>query len=224
LHLFSDDSERESKAAICVPEFNRPAHAGTRLATLRNLEPIATADDARRFFLFLILFHFRIASTGKRADQLRTPDIIAGFCLVVLELNHSPAGGTGQVPSAVFRHCLTEIAVKLGMTEAQNDGMMLTYQSKARRMRMALRRETQELVNRAERVYEEKLKSRLETEHLGELIALEPESSDYVLANTFREIDVAALQRFGSTPVHIFRIGGGGAVKVGGVGRYARVS
>ncbi|HEY2252308.1 MAG TPA: hypothetical protein VGH74_14640 [Planctomycetaceae bacterium] len=89
---------------------------------------------------------------------------------------------------------------------------------------MALSPEIQEFVDKAERVYEARLKSRLEAEHFGDLIALEPESGDYVLANTFREIDVAAQQRFGSTPVHIFRIGGGGAVKIGGVGRYARVS
>ncbi len=89
---------------------------------------------------------------------------------------------------------------------------------------MALSPEMQKFVDRAERVYEASLKNLLEAEHFGRLIALEPESSDYVLANTLREIDVAAQQRFGKTPVHIFRIGGGGAVKVGGVGRYARVS
>ena len=89
---------------------------------------------------------------------------------------------------------------------------------------MALSPQTQELVNNAERVYEATLKTRLEAEHFGSLIALEPVSGDYVLANTFRDIDLAAQHRFGNTPVHIFRIGGGGAVKVGGVGRYARLS
>ncbi len=89
---------------------------------------------------------------------------------------------------------------------------------------MALNPKTQEFVSKAERVYEATLKTRLEAENFGSLIALEPESGDYVLASTFRDIDVAAQQRFGNSPVHIFRVGGGGAVKVGGVGRYARVS
>ena len=84
---------------------------------------------------------------------------------------------------------------------------------------MALSPQTQELVNNAERVYETTLKAHLEAEHFGSLIALEPASGDYVLAKTFRDIDVAAQRRFGHKPVHIFRIGGGGAVKVGGVGR-----
>lgn len=89
---------------------------------------------------------------------------------------------------------------------------------------MALDAKTQHLVTSAERVYETTLRSRLEAEHWGSLIALEPESGEFVLADSFREIDVAAQRRFGNKPVHIFRIGGGGAVKVGGVGRHARVS
>ena len=74
---------------------------------------------------------------------------------------------------------------------------------------MALSPEAQAFVNRTERVYAATLKTRLEAEHFGSLIALEPESGDYVLANTFRDIDVAAQKRFGTRPVHIFRIGGG---------------
>ena len=89
---------------------------------------------------------------------------------------------------------------------------------------MTLSLQTQKLVEKAERVYEGTLKASLEAEHFGSLIALEPESGDYELAGTFREIDLAAQRRFGNQPVHIFRVGGGGAVKVGGVGRYARLS
>jgi hypothetical protein len=89
---------------------------------------------------------------------------------------------------------------------------------------MTLDPQTQELVRNAERVYDERLRARLETDHFGSLIALDPESGDFVLADTFREIDVAAQRRFGNKPVHIFRVGGGGAVRIGGVGRHARVS
>ncbi|MCY2987592.1 MAG: hypothetical protein NTY19_06975 [Planctomycetota bacterium] len=89
---------------------------------------------------------------------------------------------------------------------------------------MTLDPQTQELVRNAELVYDQRLRTRLETEHFGALIALDPESGDFVLADTFREIDVAAQHRFGNKPVHIFRVGGGGAVRIGGVGHHARAS
>ena len=88
---------------------------------------------------------------------------------------------------------------------------------------MLLDAPTQELVRNAERVYEERLRAWLEADRFGSLIALDPESGEFVLADTFREIDAAAQRRFGSKPVHIFRIGGGGAVRIGGVGRHAGV-
>ena len=68
----------------------------------------------------------------------------------------------------------------------------------------------------ARKVYEDKLKDQLEREHFGELIAVEPESGDYVLGKTFSELDRARRERFGQKPVHIFRVGGGGAVKIRG--------
>lgn len=81
-----------------------------------------------------------------------------------------------------------------------------------------------EFAARAERVYEERWKSILETEHLGEVIALEPDSGDYVLGKTLREVDAARRQKFGMQPVHIFRVGGGAAVRIGGAFHHARVS
>lgn len=89
---------------------------------------------------------------------------------------------------------------------------------------MTLDPQVQELVENAERVYDQTLRARLEADHFGSLIALDPESGDYVLAETFREIDAAAQRRFGNKPVHIFRVGGGGAVRIGGVGRYGRTN
>jgi hypothetical protein len=114
--------------------------------------------------------------------------------------------------------------IVVAVTKSAGDAMIFSFLPKRKRPQMALSSETQELVSRAERVYEEMLKTRLEAEHLGSLIALNPVTGEYVLANTFRDIDVAAQKKFGNQPVHIFRIGGGGAVKVGGVGRHARVS
>ena len=81
-----------------------------------------------------------------------------------------------------------------------------------------------EFAARAERVYEERWKSILETEHLGEVIALEPDSGEYVLGTTLRDVDAARRQTFGTKPVHIFRVGGGAAVRIGGAFRHARIS
>lgn len=75
----------------------------------------------------------------------------------------------------------------------------------------------------AKRLYEEKLKEHLERDHFGEVIAVEPESGEYVLGKTVSDVDRARRARFGQKPVHIFRVGGGGAVKIGGAYR-GRVS
>ena len=79
--------------------------------------------------------------------------------------------------------------------------------------------EQQQFAETARKVYEERLKDRLEEQHPGEVIALDPESGDYVLGKTLAEVDRACRERFGSKPVHVFRIGGGGAVKIGGAWR-----
>ena len=81
---------------------------------------------------------------------------------------------------------------------------------------MSIVTEQQQFTKAATRIYEEKLKQRLEEQHPGEVIALEPESGDYVLGKTLAEVDRACHERFGGRPVHVFRIGGGGAVQVGG--------
>ena len=84
---------------------------------------------------------------------------------------------------------------------------------------MSILTEQQQFAETAQKVYEERLKDRLEEQHPGEVIALDPESGDYVLGKTLAEVDRACHERFGSKPVHVFRIGGGGAVKVGGAWR-----
>ena len=81
---------------------------------------------------------------------------------------------------------------------------------------MSIVLEQQQFTEAAKKVYEERLKERLEQRHPGEIIAVEPDSGDYVLGKTLAEVDRACHERFGSKPVHVFRIGGGGAVKVGG--------
>ena len=81
---------------------------------------------------------------------------------------------------------------------------------------MSIVTERQQFAEAANKVYEERLKDRLEEQHPGEVIALDPESGDYVLGKTLAEVDRACHERFGSRPVHVFRVGGGAAVQVGG--------
>ncbi|HLQ43251.1 MAG TPA: hypothetical protein VK137_00865 [Planctomycetaceae bacterium] len=90
---------------------------------------------------------------------------------------------------------------------------------------MTTRSSTQQaLAHAAEKVYDERLKQQLERDHFGEVIALEPDTGDYVLGKDFREVSETSRQRFGRKQVYIFRVGGGGALKIGGVLDNARVS
>lgn len=84
--------------------------------------------------------------------------------------------------------------------------------------------EREEFAARAEQAYAERWKEVLEPDHFGELIAVEPDSGDYVLAQSLRDLDSACDQAFGEKLVHIFRVGGGAAVRIGGASRYARLS
>jgi hypothetical protein len=80
----------------------------------------------------------------------------------------------------------------------------------------SLNQEQQQFVDAAKKVYQEKLKDELERDHFGEVIAVEPESGEYVLGKTLADVDRTCCERFGQKPVHTFRVGGGGAVKIGG--------
>ena len=61
------------------------------------------------------------------------------------------------------------------------------------------------------------------TTNFENVIALEPKSGGYVLGRDFREVDITARQRFGLKPVYIFRVGGGGAVRIGGAATRGRL-
>ena len=86
-----------------------------------------------------------------------------------------------------------------------------------------LNSQQQTFLDSAKRLYEDRWRTQLEATNFGNVIALEPESGDYVLGRDFREVDVAYRQRFGSKPVYIFRVGGGGAVRIGGAATRERI-
>ncbi len=87
-----------------------------------------------------------------------------------------------------------------------------------------LEQDKQQFVQNAKRVYADSLKDKLEAEHFGQIIGLEPESGDYELGDTFQIVGQKCRARFGARPVYYFRVGGGGAVKFGGAARHGRVS
>lgn len=85
--------------------------------------------------------------------------------------------------------------------------------------------EDQRMVEEAAiRVYEEQLRAKLEPEHNGKVIAVEPESGRYVLGTSLKEVDTRCLAQFGPAPVYIFCVGGGGVKLFGsrGSGRILR--
>ena len=67
----------------------------------------------------------------------------------------------------------------------------------------------------AQEVYEQRLRAQLEPSHVGEIIAIEPDSGEFVLGRTFREVEIARRARFGTKMTYTFRVGGGGAVSIG---------
>ncbi len=89
---------------------------------------------------------------------------------------------------------------------------------------MSLSTASQSVAEKARRVYEERLKLQLEAQHFGEVIAVEPESGEYVLGRDLQEVTVARRAKFGTKLVYTFRIGGGGAVKIGGASLNGRLS
>lgn len=72
-----------------------------------------------------------------------------------------------------------------------------------------------ELVNRAERLYAEKLRSKLEADHQNEFVAVEPVSGDYYLGKTLSEAVGAARDAHPDRLSHAMRVGHQAALHFG---------
>lgn len=81
---------------------------------------------------------------------------------------------------------------------------------------MSLSQASTDVMEKARRVYDERLRATLEAEHFGEVIAVEPESGEYVLGKDFQAVSQACRQKFAGKLTYTFRVGGGSAVKIGG--------
>lgn len=75
--------------------------------------------------------------------------------------------------------------------------------------------ETRSVVERAKRIYDERLRADLEADHRNRFVAIEPESGDHFLTDTLDEAVEAALDRYPSRMSHVIRVGHPAALHLG---------
>jgi hypothetical protein len=74
--------------------------------------------------------------------------------------------------------------------------------------------DTKVVIERAKRIYAEQLKTVLESQHLNRFVAIEPDSGEYFLADTFDEAVKSARAKYPSRLSHTIRIGHRAALRV----------
>jgi hypothetical protein len=79
--------------------------------------------------------------------------------------------------------------------------------------------DTKSVIERAKRIYAEQLQAVLEPQHLNRFVAIEPESGEYFLGDTFDETVKSARTKYPSRLTHTLRIGHRAAFHMGGMQR-----
>ena len=79
--------------------------------------------------------------------------------------------------------------------------------------------ETKSVIDRAKQIYVNQLQTDLESQHMDQFVAIEPESGEYFLANTFDEAVKSARTKYLSRLSHTIRIGHRTAFHLGGLQR-----
>jgi hypothetical protein len=79
--------------------------------------------------------------------------------------------------------------------------------------------DTKMIIDRAKRIYAEQLQAVLELRHQNRFVAIEPESEDYFLGDTFDEAVKSARAKHPSRLSHIIRIGHRAAFHMGAMQR-----
>jgi hypothetical protein len=79
--------------------------------------------------------------------------------------------------------------------------------------------ETKSIIQRAKQIYADQLQSELEGRHMDRFVAIEPESGEYFLGDTFDEAVKAARTKYPSRLSHTIRIGHRAAFHLGGLER-----
>jgi hypothetical protein len=77
--------------------------------------------------------------------------------------------------------------------------------------------DTKSVIERARRIYAERLRDLLEPEHRNRFVAIEPESGEYFLGDTFDEAVKSARAKYPSRLSHTIRIGHRAAFHLGGL-------
>jgi hypothetical protein len=76
--------------------------------------------------------------------------------------------------------------------------------------------DSEETARQAELLYEQNLKAKLESSHLGQFVAIEPVSQEYFLGETISEAIGAARKAYPDRISYVLRIGRRPAVYIGG--------
>jgi hypothetical protein len=79
--------------------------------------------------------------------------------------------------------------------------------------------DTKSVIERAKRLYAERLQGVLETQHRDRFVAIEPESGEYFLGDTFDEAVQAARAKHPTRLSHTIRIGHRAAFHMGSLQR-----
>ena len=79
--------------------------------------------------------------------------------------------------------------------------------------------ETRSVIDRAKQIYANQLRTALESQHGDRFVAIEPESGEYFLGDTFDEAVKSARTKYPSRLSHTIRIGHRAAFHIGGVQR-----
>jgi hypothetical protein len=77
--------------------------------------------------------------------------------------------------------------------------------------------DTKAVIERAKRLYAEQLQAMLEAQHRDRFVAIEPESGEYFLGDTFDEAVKSARAKYPSRLSHTLRIGHRAALHMGSV-------
>jgi hypothetical protein len=72
-----------------------------------------------------------------------------------------------------------------------------------------------DLYTRADRIYQERLRSELERSHFNSFVAIEPESGDYFLGRTLSEASAAASIAHPNRRCCVLRVGHSAALHIG---------
>lgn len=75
--------------------------------------------------------------------------------------------------------------------------------------------DTKSVIDRAKQIYARRLQSDLESQHMDRFVAIEPESGEYFLGDTFDEAVKSARTKYPTRLSHTIRIGHRAAFHIG---------